>query len=446
MTGAKIRPRIKDAVIRALSAGVVPSQGLQYIQVGRAPEVKAMIRSIEAVADGGSVFRLVVGDYGAGKTFFIHLIRQLAFEKKLVTVHADFSPERRLVASGGQARNLYSELVSNMSTRSRPDGNALGAIIEMFVGQTIKDAEAAGTPAHQLVEEKLTGLQDMVGGYDFGKVLSAYCQAHESGNEAKKQAAMRWLRGEYTTKTEARQNLDVRTIIDDNMAYDALKLLARFVVIAGQSGLFVMLDEGVNLFKIVNTQSRTANYEMVLRILNDTLQGEASAKNLGVLIGITPEALYDHRRGLCSYDALNSRLAANRFAEQAGLVDYNQPTIHLQSLSPEELFLLLANIRNVFAAGDAAHYLVDDAGMKAFMAHCNQTIGSAYFKTPRETVRGFVNLLSMLDQYPEKTWRDFVGTMTIAADKEPDYAEIVDDGAGGDASAGSTGPLKDFQL
>tara|TARA_B100000446_G_scaffold121823_1_gene113793 strand:- start:2973 stop:4304 length:1332 start_codon:yes stop_codon:yes gene_type:complete len=443
MSVAKIRPRVRDAVIRALSAGVVPSQGIQHIQVGRAPEVKAMIRSIEAVGDGGSAFRLVVGDYGAGKTFFLHLVRQLAFEHKLVTMHADLSPERRLVARGGQARNLYSELVSNMATRSRPEGGALSAIIEGFVGHTIKDAAESGVAAHQLVEERLSGLQDLVGGWDFAKVLSTYCHAHENSNDALKLAAMRWLRGEYTTKTEARKDLDVRTIIDDGMFYDAIKLLARFMQITGQGGLFVMLDEGVNLFKIAHTQSRTANYEMVLRMLNDTLQGESSAQGLGMLLGITPEALYDHRRGLCSYDALNSRLAANQFAEKAGLVDYNQPTIHLQNLSPEELFLLLGNIRNVFAGGDQEKFLIDDQGVTAFMQHCNQTIGAAYFKTPRETVRGFVNLLSMLDQYPDKSWRDFVNAMQIAEDHEPDYPEGEDAET---SSFGTSDELKNFTL
>lgn len=442
MTETKIRPRVREAIIRALSAGVVPSQGIQYIQVGRAPEIKAMIRSIEAVADGGSVFRLVVGDYGAGKTFFLHLIRQLAFEHKLVAVHADFSPERRLVASNGQARNLYSELVSNMATRSRPEGNAFAAIIEMFVAQVIKDATNDAVAAHQLIEDRLLSLQDLVGGWDFSKVLATYCHAHETGDENKKHAAMRWLRGEYTTKTEARKDLDVRTIIDDNMFYDALKLLARFMRISGQGGLFVMLDEGVNLFKITNSQSRAANYEMILRILNDTLQGEAGAQGLGVLIGITPEALYDHRRGLCSYDALNSRLAANRFAEESGLVDYNQPTISLQNLSPEELFLLLGNIRNVFSGRDQGRQLIDDQGMTAFMQHCNQIIGAAYFRTPRETVRGFVNLLSMLEQYPDKTWRDFIDNLTISKDEEPNYQDIDDIGF----ASRSDDPLKDFTL
>jgi len=355
-----------------------------------------------------------------------------------VTVHADFSPERRLVASGGQARNLYSELISNMATRNRPEGNALAAIIDMFVGQAVKDAQLEGLTSNSLIEQRLSPLQDMVAGWDFAKVISTYCSAHEANDDHLKQASLRWLKGEYTTKMEARKDLDVRTIIDDKHVYDAIKLMSKFVTLAGHGGLFVMLDEAVNLFKIVNTQSRTSNYEMVLTILNDTLQSSSGTQNLGLLMGITPEALFDPRRGLCSYDALSSRLSPNRFAEQSGLVDYNQPTIHLQNLTPEELFLLLTNIRHVFAAGDPNVYLIDDEGVKAFMHHCNQTIGSAYFKTPRETVRGFVNLLSMLDQYPDKTWKDFIENITIANDAEPNYHDVIDDNTSSD--------LVDFKL
>lgn len=416
MSDTRIRPKVRDAIIRALSAGVVPGQGLQHIQVGRAAEIKAIIRSIDAIADGGSAFKLVVGDYGAGKTFFLQLVRRLAFEKRMVTVHADFSPERRLVASSGQARNLYSEMITNMSTRSRPDGNALNGVIEAFVAKAMSDAEAEGATAANLIQSRLAPLQDMVAGWDFAKVVATYCNAHEQSNDDLKQAAIRWLRGEYTTKIEARKHLDVRTIIDDSMVYDALKLIKEFVRIAGHGGLLVVMDEAVNLFKITNAQSRTANYEMVLRILNDTLQQGAGAEGLGVLIGITPEAVFDPRRGLCSYDALASRLAPNKFAERSGLVDMNQPSIHLQSLTPEELFLLLTNIRTVFTSGENVAELIDDDGLHAFMDHCNKTIGSAYFKTPRETVRAFVNLLSMLEQYPDKSWRDFINQISIQED------------------------------
>lgn len=416
MSDTRIRPKVRDAIIRALSAGVVPGQGLQHIQVGRAAEIKAIIRGIDAIADGGSAFKLVVGDYGAGKTFFLQLVRRLAFEKRMVTVHADFSPERRLVASSGQARNLYSEMITNMSTRSRPDGNALNGVIEAFVAKAMNDAESEGATAADLIQSRLAPLQDMVAGWDFAKVVAAYCNAHEQSNDDLKQAAIRWLRGEYTTKSEARKHLDVRTIIDDSMVYDALKLIKEFVRIAGHGGLLVVMDEAVNLFKITNAQSRTANYEMVLRILNDTLQQGAGAEGLGVLIGITPEAVFDPRRGLCSYDALASRLAPNKFAERSGLVDMNQPSIHLQSLTPEELFLLLTNIRTVFTNGENGAELIDDDGLHAFMDHCNKTIGSAYFKTPRETVRAFVNLLSMLEQYQDRSWRDFISQVSIHED------------------------------
>ena len=331
MAKANIRPRMRDSILQALAAGVVPGQGIQHIQVGRAQELNALIRDIERVADGGSAFRLIVGDYGSGKTFFLHVVGQVALEQRLVTISADLSPERRLVSSKGQARNLYSELVSSMSTRSRPAGGALSGVIERFISECLVETKKTNTPVHKVINERLAPLQSYVGGYDMVRVLTEYCLGHESGEDVRRQNALRWLRGEYTTKTEARQDVGVRSIIDDKTVYDAIRLLAEFVVLAGYGGLFMMLDEAVNLFKISQTVSRTSNYEMILRILNNTLQGEA--KHLGVLFGITPEALYDPRRGLCSYDALNSRLAPNQFAERAGLVDYNQPTIQLQSLA-----------------------------------------------------------------------------------------------------------------
>ncbi len=416
MAELKIRPKIRDGIITALSAGVVPGNGLQYIQVGRAVEVKTVLKSLEAIADGGSAFKLVIGEYGAGKTFFLHLVRKLAFEKKMVTVHADFSPERRLVASGGQARALYSELIASLSTRARPDGNGLSGVIESFITSALKDAESQGISAIELIDSRLKPLCDMVAGWDFAKVIGTYCKAHQESNDELKQSAVRWLRGEYSTKVEARKTLDVRTIIDDTMVYDALKLMKSFVRIAGFEGTLVILDEAVNLFKISHTQSRNSNYEMVLRILNDTLQQGGGAEGLGVVMGFVPESVFDPRRGLCSYDALASRLAPNSFAKKAGLIDMNQPTIHLQSLTPEELYLLLINIQKVFESGTKGRKLIDEEGVHAFMDHCNQTIGSAYFKTPRETVRAFVNLMSMLDMYEDKRWRDFIGEIKLKED------------------------------
>lgn len=438
MTTTNIRPRVKESILGALRAGVVPSQGIEFIQVGRAPEVKAMIKGIELLADGGAMFKLIVGDYGAGKTFFLHLVRQLAFKQRLVTIHADFSPERRLVSAGDQARNLYSELIGNMATRSRPDGGALASIIEIFIGDCRRESESSGTPVERVIEAKLSPLHELVAGWDFVRVLTTYCQAYESGNDHQKASAIRWLRGEYTTKTEARKDLDVRTTIDEAGIYDAIKLMSRFTVLAGNGGMLVILDEAVNLFKIAHKQSRTTNYEMILRILNDTLQSGTGSANLGVLIGITPEALFDPYRGLCSYDALASRLQSNRLAEKNGLIDYTQPALHLQNLSQEEMYLLLANIRNVFAAGDSSQYLVSDEGLVAFMQHCQKTIGDAYFRTPRETVRSFVQLLSLLEQYPDKSVEALLGGIVVATDAP------ADDGIG-EEEADDTG-LSTFTL
>lgn len=431
MVEVKIRPKVRLGIIRALSAGVVPGIGLQHIQVGRAAEVKAIIKSLDEISDGGSVFKLVVGDYGAGKTFFLHLVRKLAAEKKMVTVLADFSPERRLVASGGQARALYSELITSMATRSRPEGNGLVGIIEAFIMKSISDAKEKEIPVLELIASRLSTLQDMVSGWDFAKVIAAYCRGYQESNDELKQSAIRWLRGEYTSKIEARKSLDVRTIIDDSLVYDALKLMKCFVRIAGYDGMLVILDEAVNLFKITHGQSRTSNYEMVLRILNDTLQQGYGVDGLGVLIGITPEAVFDSRRGLCSYDALSSRITQNTFAKKTGLVDMNQPTIHLQSLTPEELYLLLANIRAVFESGLDGRKLIDDDGIKSFMEHCNKTIGASYFKTPRDSVREFANLMSMLEAYEDKTLADFISeaeespTSTSEESASNDLAEFT---------------------
>ena len=332
-----LKPRERDAVIQSLRAGVVPRMGQQLIQVGRVRELEAMLVDIDRVADSGSSFRLVIGEYGAGKTFFLNLIRAIAMERKLVTIHADLNPDRRLHATGGQARSLYSELTKNLSTRVKPEGGAMSGVVEKFIGLAATEAKAAGNPTAQVIREKLSVLTELVNGYDFAEVIAIYCEAFEAGDDVKKADALRWLRGEFSTKTEARQALGVRAIIDDDAIYDQIKLLARFIRLAGYSGLLVCLDEMVNLYKLANTQARQANYEQILRILNDSLQG--SAEGLGIVMGGTPEFLLDTRRGLYSYQALQSRLAENTFAK-TGLVDFSGPVLRLTSLTQEDYFIL----------------------------------------------------------------------------------------------------------
>ncbi len=432
----RIRLKERDAIIQSLKSGVTPKIGIQHIQVGRINEVKALYQDIERITGGGSAFRLIIGDYGSGKTFFLSVVRSIALEKKLITVSADLSPDRRIHATSGQARNLYAELMRNLSTRNKPDGNALPSIVERFITIAHKEANQKQVDVSSVIHERLASLTELVGGYDFAKVIDAYWRGHETGDEALKSNAIRWLRAEYTTKTDARKDLDVRTIISDDSFYDALKLMSLFVRQAGYTGLLVNLDEMVNLYKLSSTQARTSNYEQILRILNDCLQG--SAEYIGFLLGGTPEFLLDPRRGLYSYEALQSRLAENSFAQRAGVIDYSSPALHLASLTPEELFILLRNLRHVFATGDTASYLVDDEALKAFLHHCSQTIGDAYFRTPRNTIKAFLDMLAVLEQNADMPWSALINDISVEEDRPSDTDSVdVDQG---------TNDLADFKL
>lgn len=420
-----IKPRERDAIIQSLRAGVVPRLGLQHIQVGRQGEIDALVRDIDRIAEGGSIIRFVIGEYGAGKTFFLFLVRQIALQKKLVVMQADLGPDRRIHATGGQARGLYAELMKSLSTRTVPDGGALRNILESFIQKT-RDS-AGTTPIEAAIRERLSGIREMVAGHDFASVIAAYARGFEEGNTGLQEAALRWLRGEYATRTDARKELEVRTILDDTMFFDGLRLFARFTRIAGFSGLLVCLDELVNLYKLQSAQARRQNYEQILRILNDILQG--TTEGLGLVLGGTPEFLFDTRRGLYSYEALASRLAVNSFAGD-GFVDFTSPVIRLQNLSPEELYHLLERLRDVFAGGDAAKYLVPDEALQAFMEHCAKRLGDAYFRTPRNSVKAFIDLLAILEQNPSADWRERLGVVDIAPDTggAEDAALPADDG------------------
>ncbi len=425
-----IRPKDRDAVIQSLRAGVVPKTGQHLVQVGRTREIETLVGDIDRIADGGSAFRLITGEYGAGKSFFLNLVRSVGLEKKLVVVSADLNPDRRLHSSGGQARSLYAELMRNLSTRAKPDGGALGGVVEKFIATAKSEAKSAGVDTENIIRKKLEDLTELVNGFDFADVIAAYCRGHEEGNEQLKSDAVRWLRGEFTTKTDARHALGVRTIIDDAAVYDQLKLMARFIRLAGYSGLMVCLDELVNLYKLANTQARNSNYEQILRILNDSLQG--TSVGLGFVLGGTPEFLLDTRRGLYSYPALQSRLAQNTFAIN-GLVDFSGPVVRLASLTPEDFYVLLQKIRHVYASGDTAKYLLPNEGIMSFMEHCLQRVGEAYFRTPRTTITAFVNLLAVLEQNPGTAWESLLGGI-----------EVVADNAGADEHKVATGEDDEF--
>lgn len=429
-----ITKREAKTILISLSAGVVPRTGLRHISVGRLSEVAALKSDLDHNRDGGATVRFVIGRFGSGKSFLLQLMRTYALESKFVVADADFSPERRLFGSGDEAIATYRELMKNLSTQTRPDGNALPTIIERWIsgiqtGVATENGLDHGSPefvsqVKSRILSTLNDMQELIHGFDFGSVLAAYYQGYAENNEELKSSALRWMRGEYGTKTEAYAALKIRTIIDSDNFYDYLKVFAIFFRKIGYSGFTVCLDEAAYLYTITNSVSRKNNYEAILSIINDCLQGKAAY--IGFIFGGTPEFLEDQRRGLFSYEALRSRLAGNRFIGE-GLQDFTGPVIKLSSLTAEEIFVLLQKIREIHQSQAAAPVKMTDQDIHAYMEETLRRMGAREFTTPRDLVREFVNLSNLLDQYPEKTWQEIVMGLPAPKEDQPQDVSIPKD-------------------
>ena len=429
-----INRRESAALINSLTAGVVPRIGLRHIAVGRQPEVNAFLQDLITIEDGGGAFRFICGQYGSGKSFLLQMIRNNAMERSFVVMDADLSPERRLTGTNGQGLATYRELMQHLSSKNRPEGGALEAILQKWISgmQTAVAKEnnfKPGDPAlvdavSNCIAEILSELSEMTYGFAFANVLNAYWRSMKSGDEILKQSALRWLRGEYATKTEAKKDLPVDSIIDDQNWYEFLKLFALFVAKAGFKGLLIFMDEGVNLYKISNKQSRDNNYEKVLTMFNDTMQGKA--KFIGVFMSGTPQFIDDDRRGLFSYEALRSRLADNRFAMQ-GFVDFTSPIIRLKQLSYEEIYLLLERLSQLHCSHYSYECNWGEKELTAFMQTILSRLGSDQLLTPREVTRDFLGLLNILQQNPQATFEALLnaqGFQVQSAERDP---EQIDD-------------------
>lgn len=399
----RIRERDRQAILKSLRAGVVPRVGLQHIQVGRKHEISAILRDLQQTGDGSAGVRFVIGRFGSGKSFFLNLASVVAIEQGFLVARADITTGRRLHGNGGQARALYSELMRNLSSRAKPEGGALASVIEKWLSEVTHGHDGKNEDLEQTLAKDLKPLQEFVSGFDIVNVLAAYFRGYQAADDAKQAAAVRWLRAEYGTKGEARAELGVRAIIDDEDVYDYLKLMAKFACIMGYKGLVVCIDEMVVLsHRLASSKARASNYEAILRMVNDCLQG--NVEGLQILFGGTDECLEDKRRGLYSYEALATRLATNEFAKD-GIVDLSGPVIRLKSLTQEDLYVLLVRIRDVFAGGDPGKHLIPDDALSAFIEYSRKTLGDDYFRTPRETVIRFVGLLSLIEQDPTIDWR-----------------------------------------
>ncbi len=420
-----IKERDRQAIITALRAGVVPRTGLQHVQVGRKAEVDAILKDLENAQEGGAGVRFVIGRFGAGKSFFLNLANAAALAKNFLVARADITTDRRLHGTGGQARALFAELMRNLASKARPEGGALRSVLERFISEVAHEAGESDDAVEAAIVKRLRPLQELVSGFELHALLHAYYRAHRAGDDATQERVIRWLRAEYDTKSEARKDLGVRAIIEDRDFYDYLKLFAAFARIAGYSGLLVCIDELVVLsHRLASKPARLANYEAILRIVNDCLQG--NVEGLQVLFGGTDDCLLDKRRGLHSYEALASRLQKNEF--DRGGVDVSGPVISLASLKVEELYVLLERIRDVFARGDAAKHLIPDEGLRAFLEYSRRRLGQEFFASPRDTVARFVALLQLMESDPAHDWRESLGK-TDAVELPPSSSAEASAGA-----------------
>jgi len=405
--GITIPKRISQAILNSLSAGVVPRIGLEYIAVGRKREIETALDDFNNLSEGAAAFRFIIGRYGSGKTFFIQALRNYALDRDYICADVDLSPDKKLTGSTGTGRAAYRELMQRLSTKLRPDGGALEALLQRWINRiqtaTIQDGYAQeesdfASRVEWKIHETLGEMKEYVHGFDFTSVLLHYYKAFISGDDEKKNAALRWIRGEYTTRTEAKRFLPVGEIVTDDSWYDYLKLFAIFCIRIGYKGMLVFVDEGVNLYKITNRRSRENNYEKLLAIFNDIMQGKAQW--LGFYMGGTPQFLEDERRGLASYPALKSRLEESRFV-RSGHVDSGSPIIRLSTLSNEEIFILLERLTEIHALhyGYAAWISKDE--ITAFLELALSSPGAVEFITPREITRDYLALLNILKDEPD---------------------------------------------
>lgn len=438
MAKLKISKKVSTALINSLSAGVVPRVGLEYIAVGREQELKSLLQNLDDIAEGVAAFRFIIGNYGSGKSFLLQMIRNRAMEQGFVVADVDLSSERRLAGTNNEGLATYRELMSRLATKTRPDGGALVSILEGWINKIQQEvAKDTGMRPNEdgfddKVEEKIREvvqyIEDLVHGFDFGSVIVAYWRGYRLDDDQLKGAALRWLRGEFATKSEAKTALGVRVIIDDESWYDYVKLIAKFVGEIGYKGLLILLDEAVNLYQISPTVTREKNYNRLLGMFNDTMQ--CKAEHLGIIIGGTTKFLEDPNRGLFADQAWRRRTKESRFTAQAGVQEFLGPVIRLNPLTAEEILKLLLNLNEIHALNFGYNQTLKNSDLKEFVQEIVNRLGAEALLTPGEIVRDFISVLNILYQNPEITFSkvihgsDFKPTAYGSTNGNDDIAEF----------------------
>lgn len=412
----KVPKRILSRLMSSLSAGVVPRSGAPYIAIGRQDEIESLLSDLDRVADGDASMRLLIGRYGSGKSFLIQLMRGYALDRGFVSADCDLSTERKLCGTNGAGIATYRELMRNLATKASPDGGALPLILSSWIsdikasvlneGLSI-DSPEFDSAVRAKIHASVRKLESGVGGFDLALVLSTYFDACEADDEIKKSACLRYLRGEFANKTEARSAIHgISSVIGDDNWYDSIKLICRLVTSIGYKGLVVFIDECVNLYKIPNRISRENNYEKLLMMFNDTLEGRA--ENLMLVFGGTPQFLEDRRRGLFSYEALRSRLSDGKY-DTGKYKNMIGPVIRLRRLSDNELYALILRVTSLHAEHYSWTPRVTNEDAQAFLTAATSAAGADLMITPREIIRDYISVLNILYQNPDATFESVIG-------------------------------------
>lgn len=421
-----IKPKEATAIINSLIGGVVPKIGVQHITVGRSEEIDAFVAALEDVKNQHSMVKFWIGDFGSGKSFMLHLLNTVALKQKFVVTNADFTPDNRLYANDGKAVALYTSIMDNIAIQTKPEGGALPALMEKWIEQVItKTAEEQNIPITEIRSEQYFNIIQAnimktikeitdVGGFDFGTVLIKYYEGYIKDDEQLRRNALKWLKGEYRTKTEAKQDLGVREVINDLNYYDMLKNFCKLFVSIGYSGFMINLDEAINLYKISTSVIREKNYEKILTIYNDCFQGKVT--NLFINFAGTKDFLENERRGLFSYNALKTRLEVNKF-ETAEIRDLAQPVIRLMPLTHNEVFVLLNKLKAIFDFNYKSNSNIVDSDIHMFMEEMFNKPGASEFLTPREVIRDFLNILNILRQNPDIDKKKLFGDIEITDER-----------------------------
>ena len=415
MDNIKIPRRIAQTVLNSLKGGVVPRIGLPYIAVGRKNEIEALLHDVEIISEGGASFRFIVGRYGSGKSFLIQMIRNYVMDKGFVVADADLSPERRLQGTKGQGLATYRELISNLSTKTKPEGGALTLVLDKWINsvQTLAAQETGfgyDNPQLQVavdrkIQEVTSSISELVHGFEFARLLTAYYHAYIDGNDELKAKVTRWFRGEYALKKEAKDDLGINIIITDDNWYEYIKLFSAFFRQAGYTGMIIFIDELVNIYKIPNSITRQYNYEKMLTMYNDTLQGKA--RHLGIIMGATPQTVEDKHRGVFSYEALRSRLSEGKFS-RPGTRDLLAPIIRLEALTAEEMLVLCEKLSAMHSGLYNYNNKLTVSDLEIFIKTEFSRIGADQNITPREVIRDFIEVSDLLYQNPGLRLQDLL--------------------------------------